>query len=262
MTVLTTLRAEIAAATDRFIATVAGLGDADVAAPSLLPGWSRGHVITHVARNADSLGNLLSWARTGIETPQYPDPGSRAAGIEAGAARSAAEQRADLADSAARLAAAVEGLPERAWSAPVSALRPPPHPAWYVLVRRVRELELHHVDLGAGYTPADWPGAFVRRELHDCLACWPYGKSTVGGIVFTDPVDEWSGLGKGPVVRGEARGVLAWLTGRSAGQGIRVVREEPGAASEEVPPPPPWLSMPAPADLPSAPPDTYPEESP
>lgn len=262
MTVLTTLRAEIAAATDRFIATVAGLGDADVAAPSLLPGWSRGHVITHVARNADSLGNLLSWARTGIETPQYPDPGSRVADIEAGAARSAAEQRADLADSAARLAAAVERLPERAWSAPVSALRPPPHPAWYVLVRRVRELELHHVDLGAGYTPADWPGAFVRRELHDCLACWPYGESTVGGIVFTDPVDEWSGLGKGPVVRGEARGVLAWLTGRSAGQGIRVVREEPGAASEEVPPPPPWLSMPAPADLPSAPPDTYPEESP
>ncbi|MFE3455505.1 maleylpyruvate isomerase family mycothiol-dependent enzyme [Nonomuraea sp. NPDC059194] len=257
MTVVTTLRAEIAAATDRFIATVAGLDDVDIAAPSLLPGWSRGHVITHVTRNADGLGNLLSWARTGIETPQYSGPGRRESDIEAGAARPAAEQRADLAESAARLAAAVEELPERAWSAPVSALRPPPHPAWYVLVRRLRELELHHVDLGAGYTPADWPDSFVRRELHDCLACWPYGESTVGGIVFTDRADEWRGLGKGPVVRGEAREVLAWLTGRSAGQGIRVVPKE-----EEVPPPPPWLIMPAPADLPSAPPDTYPEECP
>ncbi|MGV9307421.1 maleylpyruvate isomerase family mycothiol-dependent enzyme [Nonomuraea sp. NPDC003727] len=262
MTVLAALRAELAAATDRLLATVGALDDAEVAAPSLLPGWSRGHVITHVARNADGLGNLLTWARTGVETPQYPDRARRTADIEAGAGRPAAEQRADLAAGAARLAAAIEELPEQAWSARVSALMPPPHPTWYVLVRRVRELELHHVDLGAGYTPADWPDAFVRRELHDSLACWPYGESTVGGIVVTAPVGEWSDLGKGPVVRGEARDVLAWLTGRSAGQGIRVVPEEPGAAPAEVPPPPPWLTMPAPADLPSAPPDTYPEESP
>ena len=42
-----------------------------MAGPSLLPGWSRGHVLTHLARNADGAVNLLTWARTGVETPQY-----------------------------------------------------------------------------------------------------------------------------------------------------------------------------------------------
>ncbi|GAA2373526.1 maleylpyruvate isomerase family mycothiol-dependent enzyme [Nonomuraea africana] len=262
MTVLPSLRAELAAATERLLSTAAELDDAGVTAPSLLPGWTRGHVLTHLARNADGLVNLLTWARTGIETPQYPDPAARAAGIEAGAARKAAEQRADLEESAARLAATIEELPAQAWSAMVSALRPPPHPAWYVLVRRLRELELHHVDLGAGYTPANWPEAFVLRELHDCLACWPYGSGTVSAILLERPAREWHGLGEGPVVRGGSREVLAWLTGRSAGEGIRVVSEGPRATGEQLPSPPPWLTMPAPANLPTAPPDIYPEESP
>ncbi|MEU4332591.1 maleylpyruvate isomerase family mycothiol-dependent enzyme [Nonomuraea dietziae] len=262
MSVLPSLRAEIAAATDRLMATAAHLGDADVTAPSALPGWSRGHVLTHLARNADGLVNLLRWARTGIETPQYPDPAARAAEIEEGAARRAAEHRADLELSAARLATAIDELPQPAWSAMVRALRPPPHPAWYVLVRRVRELELHHVDLRAGYTPDDWPEAFVLRELHDCLACWPYGRSTVGAIVLEESAREWRHLGEGPVVRGAARDVLAWLTGRSAGQRIRVVYEGQRAEGDRLPSPPPWLTMPAPANLPTAPPDTYPEESP
>src|SRR5256885_15091039 len=59
--------------------------------PSLLPGWTRGHVLTHVARNGDGLGNLLRWARTGTETPMYASREARRADIEAGAGRSAAE---------------------------------------------------------------------------------------------------------------------------------------------------------------------------
>jgi maleylpyruvate isomerase len=29
--------------------------EADVRAPSLLPGWTRGHVLSHIARNADGI---------------------------------------------------------------------------------------------------------------------------------------------------------------------------------------------------------------
>ena len=47
------------------------LGDDAFRAPSLLPGWSRAHVLTHLARNADGMINLLLWARTGIVTPAY-----------------------------------------------------------------------------------------------------------------------------------------------------------------------------------------------
>ncbi|GII79300.1 maleylpyruvate isomerase [Sphaerisporangium rufum] len=257
MTCLDELRTELAAATGRFLATTAALSDDDLAAPSLLPGWTRGHVLAHVAGNADSHVNLLTWARTGVYTPQYPTPDSREAGIREGAARPAARQHAGNAAAAARLAAAVEGMPAAAWQARVRGMRPPDHPAWYVLVRRIRELEVHHVDLDAGYTWLDWPEVFVRRELHDAMAGWPYDRSTVGEIRTGGR--EWTDLGRGPVVEGPAPVVLAWLTGRLAperagGPGA----PGPHRLARTPPPAPPWMTLTAPPGLPDAPPEEYP----
>ena len=79
--------ASIAAATGRLLTVAGTLTDAEVAEPSLLPGWTRGHVLTHLARNADGLANLLRWAGTGIETPVYASAQARAADIAAGAGR-------------------------------------------------------------------------------------------------------------------------------------------------------------------------------
>lgn len=254
MTVLTTLQDEIAEATARLLATVASLGDDDVRAPSLLPGWTRGHVLAHIARNADSHVNLLTWARTGTVTPQYPSEEARVEGIEAGAARPAAEHLADIRDSAARLDAAIREMPEDAWRAEVAGLRTQGHPAWYVLVRRLRELGVHHVDLDAGYGPADWPEAFVRRELHDCRATWRDG-SGIGTLRFTGPsgevLDEWRDLGGDTTVSGAPADMLAWLIGRSPGDRVRVEPE-----GRPVPKPPRWPAG-APADLPATPPKDY-----
>ncbi|WP_084958186.1 maleylpyruvate isomerase family mycothiol-dependent enzyme [Thermoactinospora rubra] len=256
MTVIPGLSAELAAATNRLLATAVTLSDADVAAPSRLPGWTRGHVLTHLARNADSLIRLLTWARTGVVTPQYPSQEARDAEIEAGAARPAAEHVADLEDSTARLAQEIRSTPEQAWPAMVGGLRGPSHPAWYILVRRLREVEIHHVDLGSGYGPADWPEPFVVRELHDCLACWPRERSTIGGIRFEGGPERLAlmarDLGDGPLVEGAPADVLAWLTGRSAGEGVKVVPQGP------LPAPPPWMTRIAPAGLPAAPPEEYP----
>jgi maleylpyruvate isomerase len=273
MTVLAALRAELASATNQLLATAASLSDADVRAPSLLPGWTRGHVLAHLAANADSYISLLTWARTGVRTPQYSSYESRAAAIEAHAAQPAALHLAQLEDGAARFAAAVRDLPDRAWSARVEGMRPPPHPAWYVLVRRLREVGFHHVDLSAGYGPDDWPDPFVRRELHDCHTTWPHDHGTVGEIVLLSPsphrcpgkpevVARWRGLGDGPVVAGAPRDMLAWLTGRSSGEGVSLLPVGqsflPGPGGADLPPPPPWLTMPAPADLPATPPKDYP----
>jgi maleylpyruvate isomerase len=268
MMVLPALQAELASATDQLLATAASLSDADVAAPSRLPGWTRGHVLTHVAKNADSHINLLTWARTGVRTPQYDSVEERAAQIEADAARPAARHLADLEDSAGRLAAAVRDLPAQAWSAPVEPMRPPRHPAWYILVRRLREVAVHHVDLDAGYGPRDWPDTFVARELHDCLASWPHARSTVSEVILRhgpgpgDVVARWRDLGTGPAVQGTPRDMLAWLTGRSDGEGVSLFhagQSSPhGHGSEVLPGPPPWLTMPAPADLPATPPEDYP----
>ncbi len=48
----------------------------------------------------------------------------------------------------------------------VRALRGPAHPAWFTLHRRLIEVEVHHVDLGAGYRPQDWPDWFVSDKLY------------------------------------------------------------------------------------------------
>ena len=61
----------LAMATERLLTTATALSDAQMRDPSLLPGWTRGHVLTHIARNADGLVNLMRWARTGTKTPMY-----------------------------------------------------------------------------------------------------------------------------------------------------------------------------------------------
>jgi maleylpyruvate isomerase len=167
------LAADLAAvddATVRLLRTVEGLTEGELRAASLLPGWSRGHVVTHVARHADAMRNLLTWARTGVVTPAYPSHAEREAGIDAGAGRGTAELRADVSASADRLRADVVALPPGAWAAQVQIFDRPPFPAAEVLLRRLVEVELHHVDLGRGYRPEDWPARFANRPLAEPLA--------------------------------------------------------------------------------------------
>ncbi|TDD69966.1 maleylpyruvate isomerase family mycothiol-dependent enzyme, partial [Actinomadura darangshiensis] len=107
--------AEITAATRDLLATAERLDDTAVRAPSLLPGWTRGHVLTHVARNADGGTRLLTWARTGVESQEYPSLEARAAEIEDGAGRPARALAEDVRDAAARFADAFERMPDEAW---------------------------------------------------------------------------------------------------------------------------------------------------
>ena len=116
------LSARLTAACQAVAATAAGVTDVDARAPSLLPGWTRGHVLTHLARNADGLRNLLSWARTGIETPQYASAAERDAAIAAGR-RPAAELRADVEAADAAFAAEAASLRAADWDAQVHGLR-------------------------------------------------------------------------------------------------------------------------------------------
>ncbi|MFI7546907.1 maleylpyruvate isomerase family mycothiol-dependent enzyme [Actinoplanes sp. NPDC049599] len=146
-------------ATDRLLAAAARLTDDDVRQPSRLPGWTRGHVLTHLARGANALRNVL------LDQPAYASQESRDAGITAGATRSAADLVADLASAAAALRATAIALPADQWQAEVTVPGLPPFPKSQVLLRRLVELELHHVDLGIGYTGADWPKTFTELDL-------------------------------------------------------------------------------------------------
>lgn len=173
---MTTQRAELLrvlrVATGRLVAATARMTDAEAREPSLLPGWSRGHLLTHVARNADALRNLLAWARDGIETPAYVRAEVREAEIEAGADRPVDDLRDDVAESAEAFAADAEMLTDAAWRTEVRVLDGPFFRAELLLPRRLTEVELHHTDLGVGYGADDWTPEFAALDLAEPMKSW------------------------------------------------------------------------------------------
>lgn len=210
--------AEIGRSNERLTETAANLTDHDLRAPSRLPGWTRGHVLAHLIRNTDSCWNLLEWARTGSEVPQYPSDEARDAGIEANSGRPAEELRAELRVALERLALQAATMPGDAWQRVVRARRGWPHPAWYVVNRRWRELEAHHVDLDFGYTYTDWPRAYVEWELTDTLTAIELDGGLAAGRVRATDLDVDVHLGDGPEVAAQGNELLGWLTGRGGPQ--------------------------------------------
>jgi maleylpyruvate isomerase len=152
-------------ATQRLLGTARVIAEPDLRQPSLLPGWTRAHVLAHLARSADAMRTLMTAARTGQDRPAYASAGDREASIERGAAQSAKDLAADVADSAMALRTVARQLPDQAWPRPVRILGSAPFPAAQLLTRRLVEVELHHCDLAAGYTPADWPDTFTSLDL-------------------------------------------------------------------------------------------------
>ncbi len=202
---------------------MARMADDAFTAPSLLPGWSRAHVLTHIARNADAMGNLLTWARTGVETPAYAGDDARDADIAAGAARPAAEIRADVLASSDRLAAAARAMPERAWSATVRTRQGWEIPASEVLWWRAREMWIHAVDLDVGASIADLPAPMLRELVGDVVRAVG-AKEDCPPLVLraTDGPGEWVlGDGSAGEVRGTLAGLATWALGRSRGKDLR-----------------------------------------
>lgn len=217
------LLAHVCEQTDRLLSSVRTMDDADVRAPSGLPGWSRGHVLSHLARNADGLANVLSTAITGTMTAMYASSEARDGDIEAGAGRPASHLEADVESSAERLLALLAAVPEDALDVEV----PTGRGAMTVRVAdvpwlRAREVCYHHVDLACGFGFADVPDGLVRAGLREAV---PRLVGAAPGATVTatwaDGSTDELVVGDGAVaVRGSSADVLAWLTGRSAGEGL------------------------------------------
>ena len=164
-------------ATQRLLGTARVIVEPDLRQPSLLPGWTRAHVLAHLARSADAIRTLLVGARSGQDRQAYASSAARAADIERGAAQGSKDLAADVADSAMALRTIARQLPDQAWAYSVRILDSAPFPAAQLLTRRLVEVELHHCDLAAGYIPADWPDSFrslkleepMRTQRHDRL---------------------------------------------------------------------------------------------
>ena len=159
------LSEQIDQATQRLIDVARVITEPDLRASSLLPGWTRAHVLAHLARGADAMRNLLIEARTGHSRPAYASTEAREAGIEAGAKLTAKDLTTDLAESAMAFRTVARQLPDQAWRVQVRVLNSRPFAAYELLTRRLVEVELHHCDLGAGYGPDDWSATFAAMKL-------------------------------------------------------------------------------------------------
>ncbi|MFB9909501.1 maleylpyruvate isomerase family mycothiol-dependent enzyme [Allokutzneria oryzae] len=226
-------------ATERLLDVVAGLDETTIRGRSALPGWSRGHVIAHLARNADALLNLLTWARTGVEHPMYTSRADRDADIDEGARRSGRLLREDLIAACERFAAAARSLPATAWQAEVVVGDGWPLTGHEIPWLRVREVWIHLADLTCGFDLVDIPDEVLEELIDDAVAHYD---GMAGVPSFTVRVDlpndtqrEWIVNGANDssagAVRGDAITVLAWLTGRGDAR----------ALSGEAPSLPDWI---------------------
>jgi maleylpyruvate isomerase len=205
------------------------LTDDDLAADSALPDWSRGTVVAHLTRNADALINLLTWARTGVETPMYASRAERDAGIAETAALPPVELRGAYVAACDRLARAIETMPAEAWTAHVRTMQAATLPATDVPWMRAKEVWVHGVDLRAGLTFADVPAEFCAALVDDVLGVFAAREQAPDVTIVATDVDRTWGTG-GTTVEGPVAAVAAWVT-----------RSDASGLTGDVPPPPAWL---------------------
>jgi maleylpyruvate isomerase len=226
---------ELSAVEACLVADLAGRDHGWAAEPSGLPGWSRAHVVAHLVGSADGLKNLAGWAASGVETPMYPNADARSADIERRAAMPWDDLVGEVSATATRLRQALDALTE-----PVLArhLRLGSGAAVSVVdlaAVRIREIEIHRVDLAAEYQPIDWSAPFTVRTFGQLTPFFrsqrEVGAQTLRSI---DSGNCWTVGEHGPDLIGTEADLLGWLIGRSHGP----LRTSDGSA---VPPAPTWV---------------------
>jgi maleylpyruvate isomerase len=214
-----------------FAQQLAALTNAQLDAPTLLPGWSRRHLVAHIGYNAVAICRLLDWAATGVETPMYASAESRADEIDQGATQSPLALRNLFDHTVARLDEKWRSLPDAAWQATVRTAQGRAVPATETVWMRAREVWIHAVDLDNGAGFADFPEPVLDALLADITGAWRAAAPELDIALLVDgrePVTLGSG---GTAVAGPLPAVVRWAAGRGA-VGLRI---DPGAG------PPRWL---------------------
>jgi maleylpyruvate isomerase len=182
-------------------------GQLDPSAPSRLPDWTVGHVLTHLARNADGIARVLTASEEGRTVERYEGGGpGRDAEIEQGCRRPAAEQVDDVRRTAQRLEQQWTG--QVRWDGRSIETSGQELPIAELPFLRWREVEVHRVDLGVGHEPAQWPSTYVREEL--VLQEMRWNARRPMGLTGLPP----AALQATPALR------LAWLLNRASIEGL------------------------------------------
>ena len=205
-------------ATRSLVRTVDALPDGDFAGPSLLPGWTRAHVVAHLSLNAEGLAGVLQGVRAGQVVAIYASSEARDADIDALAAVPPAMLRDRFLASCTFFQEAAERVPDDRWVGEFSRVPGGPgFPVQALLPMRHREVEVHHADLGASYSRADWPEIFLDAAFNAVVHDREEGPAM---RLRTPDGDVLLGAGDGPVVTGSRADLTWWLLGRGGGVGL------------------------------------------
>lgn len=209
----------ISQATQRLTATARDLADDEWATPSLCAGWSRSHVLAHVALNAEAIAGVVR-GLTGEAAPMYASAEVRDADIAGLAAAGPNAIRERLARSSADLSVAFPSLlqasPDSVFEiTPGSASRS----AGMLALMRLREVEIHHADLDLDATWEAWPESTAAAFIAYDAPQWAGAPvrlvaDDVDGATWTVGTPSGEDL---PEVRGPLRALAWWISGRDAG---------------------------------------------
>lgn len=210
------------AAHARLHAIVERLSDDDTRRAVTLPGWTMGHLLTHLARNADSHRGMVEGAQRGEIVAQYPGgPAQRNGDIEAGAARSALELKEDVQTADGRLEHAWSTTDRRVWATSLGLRRYGPATIAEFVFLRWREVELHLIDLDVPHLGSpgweDLSPAYVDAELQE-TSCRLAARVPDSTTLILAPGDRPSrAFGTGDdrfVIEASPARIVAWLMGR------------------------------------------------
>ena len=206
-------RLELTAVTQHLLGDTITLSDDDWQVATRLPGWSRAHVATHLAHHAEILTDMA--LEIGSTHKQITWRGNQTdSDLNAGALRGALELQEHLDRSSAGLMRAFDQMDPRAWATTLRTSQGP-IPASTLMLDRLNEVVIHHIDLDLGFDFAD-----IGPELTRILLQWNLFRAAprFTSIKLTVTSDEGFStvLGRGPKVtlRGSEANLVGWLTGR------------------------------------------------
>lgn len=175
--------AAVRAAHRRFVAAVSELTEDQLTAPTALPGWTRGHVIAHVADAGHAFANLTELALRGELTALFPGGGTeRDDRIEKLA--TSPDLMPHLTSGITRLEAAWKAASAEDWSRPVRFRN---GDLAGTVFARWREVWIHLVDCAVGITPSDWPEDLATHSIDFLRSRLPAGVT----LVATDTGQRW-----------------------------------------------------------------------
>ena len=201
--------------TEMFLATVSSLSDDELAAPSLCEGWTRAHVIAHVASSGRALVGLIDWAVSGEERQLYASREARSEAIAALAALPQEELLAEVRESAVQFAVEASRLTGDLAATEVRVAGRE-LPATSIVALRIAEVVVHHHDLDTAWTIEEADPDSLLNAIEAVVRALR-AKGAPGMTLVTEERDEWV-IGDGGLrVESDREGLLKWLARGDAG---------------------------------------------